>query len=174
MPRTFLVPGIVAGILLGIASVLLAKANLGYGTTEIIGLAVMAFAAGAAQIATSRYARGNIPQLAAFLPRYFLAMLAGAVTALAYGLTSWLHYAVIDREYLERFYLQYVERARAAAASPEEARKLLAAAGRMKEFITDPFSQAMVQFGTVLMIALLTGLIVAGFARPRGMSGKLQ
>lgn len=162
MPRSFLYPGIVAGILSGIASILLAKADPGYGASEIIGLAIMAIAAGAAQFAAIRFAR--IPQTAAFLPRYFLAMLAGAVAAIVHGLASWLHYAVIDREFLQRFYLQYVERVKAAAASPEETRQMLAAAEQMKGFITDPFSQAMLQFGTALMIALLTGLLAAALA----------
>ncbi|HEX7031137.1 MAG TPA: DUF4199 family protein [Gammaproteobacteria bacterium] len=164
MPRSFLYPGIVAGILSGIASILLAKADPGYGASEIIGLAIMAIAAGAAQFAAIRFARGSFPQPAAFLPRYFLAMLAGAVAAIVHGLASWLHYAVIDREFLQRFYLQYVERVKAAAASPEETRRMLAAAEQMKDFITDPFSQAMLQFGTALMIALLTGLLAAALA----------
>lgn len=168
MPRAFLVPGIVAGLLLGLVFILLARAPLNYGVQEILGLAAMAVATAAAQFVAMRGAhRNNTQLLAAFAPRYFLAMLTGAATAFVSGLVAWLHYALIDREYLERFYLEYVERARTAAASPEEAKQLLAAAGQMKEFVTDPFSQAMVQFGTVLMVSLLTGLIVTVLSKPR-------
>ncbi|HEX7046583.1 MAG TPA: DUF4199 domain-containing protein [Gammaproteobacteria bacterium] len=167
MSPTFLVPGVVAGLLLGLVSILLSKGNLGYGTHEIIGLLAMAIATASAQLTALRGARNNSPQIVAFAPRYFLAMLTGAVTSITFGLVSWLHYAVIDREFLARFYLQYTERAKAAAASPEEAQQLLAAAEQMKDFITDPFSQAMVQFGTALMISLLTGLLVTALMRPR-------
>lgn len=167
MSPPFLIPGVIAGFLLGLVSILLAKGNLGYGAHEFIGLLAMTVAAAAAQFTTLRGARKNSPQLAAFAPRYFLAMLTGAVTSITFGLVSWLHYAVIDREFLARFYLQYTERAKEAASSPEEAQQLLAAAEQMKDFITDPFSQAMVQFGSALMISLVTGLLVTALIKPR-------
>lgn len=163
MSRSFLVPGAIAGFLLGLATLGLGKAGLDYATREILVLAAMALAAAVAQFAALRNARGELP-LDAFPPRYFLAMLAGAVTAAAYGLAAWLHYAVIDTTFLARVYAEYLERAQGAAASAEERQQLVEAAERMKEFVMDPFAQAMVQFGTLLMIALLTGLAVSLFA----------
>lgn len=168
MPRTLLFPGIIAGLLLGALFAALAGMAdaMSYGTQEALGLAAMAIVAGGAQaLAITRAAHdpasGNrLP----FAPRYFLAMLTGAVTAVVFGLFNWVNFTFIDTGYLDAFYARYLERARETAAPPEQLQQVLAAAEQMKGFLTDPFSQAMIQAGSVLMIALVTGVLVAVLA----------
>lgn len=166
MKQAILVPGVIAGIVLGLVymGISLLGAGMSYGAQESLGLLAIAVAAAAAQIvAIQRHPLGS---QANYPARYFAGMLAGAVTALVYGLITWLYFAVINPQHLERFYDAYLERARTNAATEAEREQMITAAERMRDFIMDPFSQAMVQFGTVLMIALLVGILTAAFARP--------
>lgn len=165
--RFMLVPGALAGVVLGLA--LLALHTFGrtvdYVTQEILSLALMLVAVSLAQrLAVRRHPLGPG---ANFPARYFATMLTAAAVALVSGVIAWLHFVLLDPGYLEHFYQQYLERAQAAATTPEDAAQMRAAAGRMKGFITDPFSQAMVQFGTVLMAGLLAGVPVAALVRSR-------
>lgn len=165
--NTVLLPGALAGVAIGLAFALLSSfgTTLSYDTHEIVTIATIIVAVFIAQV----FAVTGQPAAAvqAFLPRYFAAVMASVSAAMVYGVIAWLYFAFIDTGYLGRFYEQYVERARALATSPAEHEQLVAAAEEMKDFVMDPFSQAMVQFGTVLMLGLLTGVIVSIVARPK-------
>lgn len=165
--RSILIPGVIAGVVLGLAFVVLNALGTGlsYGAQEIAGLVLMLVAAAAAQVVALR-AR-PLGADAGFPARYFAAMLAALATAVIYGAIAWLYFAVLDRDYLARFYQGYLERARELALAEGGSEQLVADAERMKDFILDPVSQALVQFGTVLMIGLLTGVVVAALVRPR-------
>lgn len=164
--RVILVPGAVAGIALGVAFMLINTGSeaLSYGVREMLGLAAMLVAVFAAQLVVLR--RHPLGGEAGFSARYFTAMLTGLVVAVAYGIFAWLSFAVIDPEYLSRFYAEYLERARAAGDA-----QLLANAERMKPFILNPLSQAMVQFGTTLFFAVLAALAAAALVKPRPPNG---
>lgn len=165
--RFILVPGALAGVALGLTLMALTTfgRTLDYMTQELLGLALMVSAAAVAQCLTIQ--RHPLGPGAAFPARYFAAMLATAAVALVSSVIAWLHFAVLDPGYLDHFYARYVERVQAAATTPQESAQMLAAAERMKGFILDPFSQAMVQFGTVLMTGLLAGVPVTALVRPR-------
>lgn len=164
--NSVLLPGALAGLAIGVVFALLNSAGteLSYDTQEIVTIAAIVVAVFAAQV----FAVFRQPATAvqAFLPRYFAAVMTGVSAAITYGAIAWLYFAFIDPDYLRRFYARYVERARDLASSPAEQEQLVAAAEKMKDFVMDPFSQAMVQFGTVLMLGLLTGLIVSVVTRP--------
>src|SRR5690606_19919296 len=140
-----------AGVALGLALFVLQTTGrtLDYFTQEMLGLALMVVAISMAQCLTVR--RHPFGPRATFPARYFAAMFTAATAALVGGIIAWLHYAVLDPGYLEHFYQQYLDRAQAAAATPEDVTQMREAAERMKHFITDPLSRAMVQFGTLLM-----------------------
>jgi len=162
-----LLPGAMAGFVLGVAFIVLHTAGdaLSYGTQEILGIAAIVVAICAAQVFVVSRQPATIAK--EFLPRYFAAVLSAVAAAVVYGITTWLHFTVIDTNYLSRFYAQYLERVRAKATTPEESEQLIVAAERMKDFVMDPLSQAMVQFGTVLMLGLLTGVIVTALMKPK-------
>lgn len=165
--NTVLLPGVLAGVAIGLVFALLNSigADLAYDTHEIVTIAAIVVAIFIAQVFA--VIAQPAPTVQAFLPRYFAAVLASVSAAIVYGVIAWIYFALIDTTYLGRFYEQYVERARELATSPAEREQLVAAAEKMKDFVMDPFSQAMVQFGTVLMLGLLTGLIVSVVARPK-------
>lgn len=165
--NTVLLPGALAGVVIGIVFVLLNSAgtDFSYDTQEMVTIAAIVMAVFIAQVFA--LVRQPASAVQAFLPRYFAAVITGVSAAIVYGAFAWIYFAFIDTGYLGRFYAQYVERARALAASPAEREQLVAAAEKMKDFVMDPFSQAMVQFGTVLMLGLLTGLIVSVVTRPK-------
>lgn len=160
--QIILIPGVIAGIALGIAFMLIngAGESLSYGVRELLGLAAMLAAVMAAEAVALR--RHPLGREATFGARYFTAMFAGMVVAVTYGIVAWIGFAVIDPDYLARFYAEYVERAR-ATGNPE----LVAGAEQMKPFILDPLSQAMVQFGTTLLFAVLGALATAALVRPK-------
>lgn len=165
--NTVLLPGAIAGIAIGLVFALLNSfgADLSYDTHEIVTIAAIVVAVFIAQVFAVMGQPAAAVQL--FLPRYFTAVMASVSAAIVYGVIAWIYFLLIDTTYLGRFYAQYVERARALATSPAEREQLVAAAEKMKDFVTDPFSQSMVQFGTVLMLGLLIGLIVSVVTRPR-------
>lgn len=164
--NSVLLPGALAGLAIGVVFALLNSAGteLSYDTQEIVTIAAIVVAVFAAQVCA--VFRQPATAVQAFLPRYFAAVMTGVSAAMTYGIIAWLYFAFIDPDHLHRFYAQYVERARDLASSPAEQEQLVAAAEKMKDFVMDPFSQAMVQFGTVLMLGLLTGLIVSVVTRP--------
>lgn len=166
MKHAIVYPGVFAGFLLGLAFILLAAfaGELGYGLQETLGLLSIAIAVGAAQWVAIR--RHPIGPAAAFPARYFAAMLTGAVVSLVYAALAWFYFAVLNPAYLGEFYIRYIERAERQAETVEQRERLLANAVQMKEFVTDPASQAIVQFGTGLMITLLVAIAVAMFTTP--------
>lgn len=88
------------------------------------------------------------------------------VVAVVYAVLVWIYVALANPRYLEAFYTRYVERAVAGAQSVAEREQLTLAAERMRDFILDPLSQALLQFGTVLVLALLVGILVAVVVKP--------
>lgn len=156
-----LVPGIVAGVALGIAFAALngTADALAYSTREILGLLAMLLGVAVAQAVALR--RHPLGREAAFAARYFTAMLAGLVVSVSYGVSAWLYFAVIEPDYLAAFYAEYLARAR-ATGDPA----FVENAERMKSFVLDPLSQAMVQFGTTLLISVLAALGTAWLVRP--------
>lgn len=166
MKDAILVPGIIAGVLLGLAFMALSTLSddLGYTTQEVLGLVAIALAVIGAQVAAIR--RHPLGADIPYLVRYFAGMLAGVVVAVVYAILVWIYVALINPRYLEEFYTRYVERATEGVQTAAERNELIVAAERMRDFILDPLSQSLVQFGTVLVIALLTGLLVAVFVNP--------
>lgn len=163
--KTVLLPGAIAGLAMGVVFALLNRAGLEYNTHEVVNLAAIVLAVFTAQVFA--IIRQPAVVMETFLPRYFSAALATAAAALVYGVIAWLYFVIIDTSYLERFYGEYIERAAALSTSPAEREQLIAAAEEMKDFVMDPLAQAMVQFGTVLVLGLLTGLIVSVLTRPK-------
>lgn len=160
-----LLPGVIAGLFIAVLVALQQAQSFSYGLQELLGLSAMALGAGIAQWLALR--AGAAPPSPAFAARYFTVMITGAATAVSFGLASWLDFAIIEPDHLQNFYAQYLERASAQATTETERAEFIAAAERMKDFILDPLSQATVQFGTLLMISLLTGLVVAAIAAHR-------
>ena len=167
MKHAIALPGVVAGVMLGLVFMALNTfgSNLSYGMQEVLGLGAMAVAVAFAGVRAVH--RLPADAFTGFPARYFTAMLTSAITAIVHGVIAWLYFAVIDPRYLERFYAQYLERARDLAADASGNEQLVASAGKMKDFILDPFSQAMVQFGTVLMLGVLVSVVVAALVKPR-------
>lgn len=126
---------------------------------ELLVLAVIALTAFAAQAWTLRH--HELASGGSFGARFFTTMLSGAMAAGVHAATAWIYLAWINPAHLERMYAEYLRRANDAAAGAEDREQLLAHAEQMRDFILDPLSQAMMQFGSVLMIALLSGLLAA-------------
>lgn len=168
--RNVVFPGLVAGLLLGLLFMALNTLvpSLSYTAQEVTQIVAMLLALFVAQwIAVARQPSALSD---AFLPRYFTAVLCGVATAAVYGFMTYLHFRVIDPQYLARFHEEYLERVRVQATTVEESEQLIAAVDEMKGFVMDPLSQALVQFGTVLMLGLLAGVLVALFIRRDGRS----
>ncbi|MBW3567759.1 MAG: DUF4199 family protein [Proteobacteria bacterium] len=163
--RTILLPGLIAGLILGLLFIALNTLgpSLSYTVREVTSIIAMLLALFVAQ--WTAIARQPAALSGAFLPRYFTAVLCGVATATVYGLMTYLHFRVIDPQYLARFHEQYIERVRGQATTAEESEQLIAAAREMEEFVMNPLSQALVQFGTVLMLGLLAGVLVALLVR---------
>lgn len=164
MKDSIFLPAAIAGLAITVAFALLGGVD-SVLTRELLLIAVTAVAAFAAQAWTLRHhelAAGN-----SFGARFFTAMLSGAMTAGSHAAAAWLYLAWINPARLERLYQEYLRRAEQAAASVEQREQVLAHAEQMRDFFLDPLSQAMMQFGTALIVVLLTALLAARLARPR-------
>ena len=163
MNDSIFAPAAVAGLLTGIAFALIGSAVEGFVARELLMLLAIAAGVLAGQAWTIRH--HEMAASGTFGARYFTGMLSGAITGGVYSAIVWLYLAWLDPAYLERMHAEYMQRAVRSAASAEHGDQVLASAERMRDFILDPLSQAMMQFGTALMIALITGLMAASWIR---------
>lgn len=164
--RHILLPGLAAAALLSLGMYLstLAGMQLDYTTGEIIGYSSMILALLLGQILSLRMMPAAAP---GYGTRLLVAIAVTGITALLYGVFTWLLYAVIDPAFLPRFLAYYADHVRASGLPAEEIQAQLALLEQQKSFFLNPLMQALILAGTVLFIGLLLSLLTAWLVRPR-------
>lgn len=167
MRNAILIPGLAAGAVLALVLYLSMKngTELDYTTAELIGYSAMLLLLFAGQTVTQLQSRRKYP--AAFGTRFSASMATSAVAAAVAAVFSWVYFAWLEPDYLQRFFEYYVEQMRANAESALAFEQQLTALNQSKDFFLNPVSQAVVLFGTILMIGILLSPVTAWLFRPR-------
>ena len=167
MNRQIFTNGATGGFLLALVTAMLAVLGdtMEYQVAEITGLAVML--AGAFFIQWFSLRRAPATEQGDFPARLKTVISATLAMCLAYGGVLWLFYGVLAPDTLAGFHERYAEEIIAAASDAEDRAARIAFIEQNRDFMLDPFKQAMLMAGTLLGLGALTALLTAALQRPR-------
>ncbi|MDX1443239.1 MAG: DUF4199 family protein [Gammaproteobacteria bacterium] len=165
MHQKSLANGATGGFLLALLTAIIASvgSGLSYQSAEILGMLVMFGGA----LLTQGYALWKTPDaMQGDFQHRLKAVLAATISmCLVYGLVLYVHYALLDPDYLQEFFTHYREEILAAAGSPEDRAARLEFIEQNRDFMLDPFKQAMLMAGTLLGISGLGALLVSALLK---------
>lgn len=159
--------GATGGFIVALASAVLAtlSSRFSYQAAELAGLLVMII--GAAMTQAIVLLRAEPVDITRYLDRLRQAVVATIAMCASYAAVMWLYYAFINPDYLAEFFTRYSGEIMAAATSEEDHELRRAFIEENRDFILDPFKQAMLMAGTLLGLGGMVGIVVAGIVRRR-------
>lgn len=166
MNRQTLANGATGGFLLALATAMLAVLgdSMDYQAAEISGLVVML--AGALLMQWFSLHRASAAERGDFTARLKTVVSATLAMCLVYGGVLWLFYGVLAPDTLAEFQQRYAEQIVAAAGNAEDRAARIDFIEQNREFMLDPFKQAMLMAGTLLGVGALTALLTAALIAP--------